>query len=266
MLGHTPLTLWGDILVDGHHRYKICMEHDLPFQTRTKEFDSRYTAMEWMIAEQVSRRNLTQIQLVYFRGMHYEMSKKRITNERGKNQYKEVMGQNDPQPEERTSQKVADLYGVAEKTIRRDGQVANAINKIGETSPAAKQKIIDGEVDINKHELAKLSIRPPEEIKAVAKKIEKGEKLRPEKPVDENDGVYFVAPDIIPAPKQRIYAFINGRVDHEYNLLLNRNRLVVILTTNLFLFDPITATEYLLSFSPPLMAINPHYTPNNLTN
>ena len=27
------LVLWGDILVDGHNRYGICRQHDLPFQT-----------------------------------------------------------------------------------------------------------------------------------------------------------------------------------------------------------------------------------------
>ncbi len=28
-----PLWLWGDVLVDGHHRYKICRTHALPYKT-----------------------------------------------------------------------------------------------------------------------------------------------------------------------------------------------------------------------------------------
>lgn len=27
------LILWGDILVDGHNRYRICQKHSLPFNT-----------------------------------------------------------------------------------------------------------------------------------------------------------------------------------------------------------------------------------------
>ena len=35
------LILWGDTLIDGHNRYEICMRHGLPFNTVSKEFDTR---------------------------------------------------------------------------------------------------------------------------------------------------------------------------------------------------------------------------------
>jgi len=36
-----PLVLWGDILIDGYNRLRICTEHDIPFTTVSMEFDSR---------------------------------------------------------------------------------------------------------------------------------------------------------------------------------------------------------------------------------
>lgn len=30
---YSPLWLWGDVLVDGHHRYEICTRHRLPYET-----------------------------------------------------------------------------------------------------------------------------------------------------------------------------------------------------------------------------------------
>ena len=53
------LTLWGDILVDGHHRYTICKKHNLPFKTKQKEFQNLDEAKLWIWQHQQSRRNAT---------------------------------------------------------------------------------------------------------------------------------------------------------------------------------------------------------------
>ena len=52
------LVLWGDTLIDGHNRYEICTRHSIPFEVVRKEFDSRQSAIEWMILNQFGRRNL----------------------------------------------------------------------------------------------------------------------------------------------------------------------------------------------------------------
>jgi phage N-6-adenine-methyltransferase len=52
------LVLWGEILVDGHNRYEICTQHDIPFKTVQREFKSRDEVIEWIILNQFGRRNL----------------------------------------------------------------------------------------------------------------------------------------------------------------------------------------------------------------
>ena len=52
------LVVWNDTLIDGHNRYKICMEHNIAFQTVRREFADRNAAMLWMIRNQLGRRNL----------------------------------------------------------------------------------------------------------------------------------------------------------------------------------------------------------------
>lgn len=54
-----PLTVWGDLLIDGHNRYRICQRHGIPFDTVQHDFDSRVTAILWIIRNQLGRRNLT---------------------------------------------------------------------------------------------------------------------------------------------------------------------------------------------------------------
>lgn len=52
------LVCWGEVLVDGHNRYKICSEHNIPYQVLQRDFADRNEAKLWMIRNQLSRRNL----------------------------------------------------------------------------------------------------------------------------------------------------------------------------------------------------------------
>ena len=57
------LVLWGDILVDGHNRYGICRQHDLPFQTvQNPQFQSIEDVHLWMIDQHLGRRSISDFQ------------------------------------------------------------------------------------------------------------------------------------------------------------------------------------------------------------
>jgi len=179
-----PLVLWNGVLIDGYNRYKICTAHNIPFNTVDKEFDSREEVLIWIISNQVSRRNLAQIQLGYFRGLHYKADKKiQGTN----NQFEQMIesGQND-HFQGSTANRLAERYRVSSRTIRRDSKLAEAISAIGEASPEAKRKILAGEVAVSRTKLEALSSAPNKEIEAVAAKIEDGtyERRVPRTPVD----------------------------------------------------------------------------------
>ena len=55
------IILWGNIIVDGHNRYRICHEHNIPFKTLHKEFADRNEVKLWMLQNQLSRRNLSDL-------------------------------------------------------------------------------------------------------------------------------------------------------------------------------------------------------------
>ena len=169
------IVLWSDTLIDGHNRYEICNRHGIPYNTVNKDFESREEALIWIISTQVSRRNLTPMQLCHFRGLHYMADKKMLNG----NQYarKKTCGQNDHLNNDRpgsTANRLAEKYSVSPKTIRRDAKVAAAIETIGEVSRPAKKMILSGEAGIDKYKLGDLSEKPKEEIKVVATAIENG--------------------------------------------------------------------------------------------
>src|SRR5262249_10157312 len=73
-----PLVEWEEEggLLDGHHRYDICQKHDLPFEVHRLSLPSREAAINWIINNQLGRRNLTPEQQSYLRGKRYNLEKK----------------------------------------------------------------------------------------------------------------------------------------------------------------------------------------------
>lgn len=57
------LVLWGNVLVDGHNRYRICTQHGLPFQTvQNTRFQNMEDVHLWMIDQHLGRRSVSEFQ------------------------------------------------------------------------------------------------------------------------------------------------------------------------------------------------------------
>ena len=57
-----PLTVWNGTIIDGHNRYRVCRENDIPFNYVEMEFENQGEAIAWMIKNQIAHRNLTPFQ------------------------------------------------------------------------------------------------------------------------------------------------------------------------------------------------------------
>lgn len=64
-----PIDVWGDTIVDGHNRYRICTRLGLPYQTNAVSFDTREEVRTWIFHNQASRRNLSPDQLLMLAAM-----------------------------------------------------------------------------------------------------------------------------------------------------------------------------------------------------
>lgn len=56
------LITWDGVIVDGHNRYEICRELDIPFNTLEVNFESEDDALFWIMQNQLSRRNLSDVE------------------------------------------------------------------------------------------------------------------------------------------------------------------------------------------------------------
>jgi N6-adenosine-specific RNA methylase IME4 len=54
-----PIVTWRGIVIDGHHRYRLCRKHNIQFMMVEKDFPNRDEAKIWIIKNQFARRNIT---------------------------------------------------------------------------------------------------------------------------------------------------------------------------------------------------------------
>jgi hypothetical protein len=80
------------ILVDGHNRYGICLKHKLNFKIHLISFNTLKEVRDYMIDNQLGRRNLIPEQASYLRGLRYNTEKQ----EKGKYAREDHKGQNVP--------------------------------------------------------------------------------------------------------------------------------------------------------------------------
>lgn len=144
-----PLVTWQGILLDGYHRYKIAQECGLEYKTVEVELPDRDAAKEWILINQLGRRNLTEQEASYYRGKLYSARKQqgaRTDLTSGKN-YQKL----------NSAQELGRQYGVSEKTIRNDEQFSRAVDKVAsEVGDDAKQAILSGKASVPKERVEQL--------------------------------------------------------------------------------------------------------------
>ena len=170
-----PLVVWSgqDILVDGHNRYAIAQKHGLDYDIEYIEFDDRDAVLTWIEENALARRNLSPDQASLLRGRLYNRRKKAAHRP-------EKAHQNDVVKSGSTAAKIADQYGVSKPTIERDGQYAEAHDKVKKVAPipkaAPKKAVIQAAKLIEeKPEEALQILNAPKKGAAVTKAIKRQE-------------------------------------------------------------------------------------------
>ena len=144
-----PLVVWQGILLDGYHRYKIAQEHGLEFKTVEVELPDRDAAKEWILVNQLGRRNLTEQEASYYRGKLYSARKQHQFI------HPKSVGQNVPRSD--TAEELGKEYGVNGRTIKRDEQFSKAVDKVAdEIGDEARNAILSGQAKVPKESVEQL--------------------------------------------------------------------------------------------------------------
>lgn len=120
------LTVWTQtgILLDGHRRLKICLDHRIPFKVRLLPFASRAAAEAWLLGYQIDRRNLTKAAASYLRGRQYRARRQGHGGARNSSPQNADL--------KRTAERLADEHGVHRATIERDASFSEAVDRLAD--------------------------------------------------------------------------------------------------------------------------------------
>lgn len=172
-----PLVLWKQeedkyALIDGHNRYKICQKHHIDFKIFVKDFEDVEVAKDWMINNQLGRRNVTEETKSWLRGLQYKREKKKQGWQVGqKDLVAEDKGGKKPK---RTVQILAEQHNVSSSTIQRDEKFVDAVDTLVGDDLELRKKILKKEIKIPKTQLTKLVEANPAGAKKVGNIIKKG--------------------------------------------------------------------------------------------
>jgi hypothetical protein len=205
-----PLVVWASkgklTLLDGHNRYEICTRLELPFDVHELRFKSREEAEDWIDKNQLGRRNLDARQMSLLRGRRYNRTKK-APEDAGALKGKGVDKMS-------TASALAAEHGVNEKTIRRDGEFAEAVEALG-----IEREIVAGEIDAPKHAIVAAAQALPE--KPTAEQVEQAVEAVKSKPHVANnsgDNEWYTPKEYIEAAR---VVLGNIDVDPASNLVAN---------------------------------------------
>lgn len=160
------------VLIDGHNRFGICQKHKLDFNILLQNFDSLEAVKDFMLDNQLGRRNLSPEQMSYLRGLKY-LALKKIQGGHNRKADPEAasLPSDGPEANERlsTAERLAEQFGVSARTIRNDAAFAKGLDKLAEP---LKQDVLSRKVKIPKSGLAalrELEAQPVPDVQTIEK-------------------------------------------------------------------------------------------------
>jgi hypothetical protein len=148
-----PLTVWRatGILLDGHARYRVCVEHTIPFEVIEIDLPDREAAVRLVLERQLGRRNLRPIAISYYRGRLYLSLRRKV----GRSSGGRKSGHSAPIC---TDQEVAARHGIDPRTIRRDAAFARDLDRLAQDmGDGFRQSVLSGEAKLTKKDIRTLA-------------------------------------------------------------------------------------------------------------
>ena len=117
------LKVWNGILIDGHNRYAICTENNIPFNTIEMKFNNREEAKLWIVSTQLARRNVSAGKRVELALMFEESVKAKAKERQQGGQGGVLLSQKFDEAKIRTDEELAKMADVSRGTLRKGKKI-----------------------------------------------------------------------------------------------------------------------------------------------
>lgn len=177
-----PLVVWDDVIVDGHHRWKIIQKHpEIPYSVKHIDFPDKWAAIAWMCSNQLGRRNLSPIQRTYLIGKQLEA--KKMSRGGDRKTPRDVSGkftanlQNDGLREKSrgTAGIIADEHGISVAKVERSERVSKSLDEAEMVSPGFRESVLSGDIKSPNEIISEIRNIPDEKKAEVIDAIKTGD-------------------------------------------------------------------------------------------
>lgn len=170
-----PIITWNGIIIDGHNRYNLLQKNNIELAEKhildmKNIIKDREKVVEWILTNQMGRRNLSPDQMSIIRGKLYLLYKRQG---RRTDLEDETFNQDEEKSEDKketrkekkeTAAIIGGRFGVSKPTVERDARF------VRETSPEILEKVQNGEI-------SKLQAKNQTRAEKQTKIIEEAQKL-----------------------------------------------------------------------------------------
>lgn len=76
---YSPIVVWNGVILDGHYRWKIILEHpEIEYEIEEMDFPDKDAALIWIIKEELGRRSVSEAHRDYLLGKFYKLQKESV--------------------------------------------------------------------------------------------------------------------------------------------------------------------------------------------
>ena len=169
----SPIIVWGEIIIDGHNRFRIVEKHPhIEYTTCERDFNDRNEALAWICKNQLGRRNLTFQQKKYLIGKRYESEKASYGGNRNLSHDENGRFTTGSQvgnlgSSQKTCERIANEYGISRNSVIRAETFSKAVDIADEIDPGIRSEILAGKIKPTQDDVEALTRATNEERRRV---------------------------------------------------------------------------------------------------
>ena len=154
-----PIVIWNGVILDGHKRYKICIDENIDYEIKDMEFQNNIEAAIWICSKRVKQYSKRSAPYLYLIGKWYDYQKLYNFENRKKIGYQssnELKSNVQKGNRRVTSLAMGVELGLNHSTVEKYNKVAESIERLDSIEPALYKAILSGEVEFSQSELIRM--------------------------------------------------------------------------------------------------------------
>jgi len=157
-----PILIWNGLILDGHKRYKICVEENIDFEIEEMEFEDINEAAIWVCSHRIAQYDKKSTTYQYLIGKWYDIQKTVNSEKRKKSGNISFSKKYTKNPDDtychygHTSITMGAELGINRSTVEKYRRLSESMDRIDTIEPMLYQAILSGEVEFCQNEIIRM--------------------------------------------------------------------------------------------------------------